>query len=99
MGWQDRYKISSILGVHLGALGIGLLLLFIKAVYLGGIYDTLSSGGGDVRLLRESCVTLNPYLLGRYLVRAPFGNEGWIISINNMEFWLIPGWFSGLVGW
>merc|ERR1712039_645308 len=83
--WQDRYKISSILGAHLGALGIGSLLLFVKAVYLGGIYDTLSSGGGDVRLLRESCVTLNPYLLGRYLVRAPFGNEGWIISINNLE--------------
>merc|ERR1719277_598316 len=83
--WQDRYKISSILGAHLGALGIGSLLLFVKAVYLGGIYDTLSSGGGDVRLLRESCVTLNPYLLGRYLIRAPFGNEGWIISINNLE--------------
>jgi photosystem II CP43 chlorophyll apoprotein len=83
--WQDRYKISSILGAHLGALGIGSLLLFVKAVYLGGVYDTLSSGGGDVRLLRESCVTLNPYLLGRYLVRAPFGNEGWIISINNLE--------------
>merc|ERR1712060_379175 len=74
-----------IFGAHLGALGIGSLLLFVKSVYLGGIYDTLSSGGGDVRLLRESCVTLNPYLLGRYLVRAPFGNEGWIISVNNME--------------
>merc|ERR1711933_68074 len=84
----------SIFGAHLGALGIGSILLFVKAVYLGGIFDTLSSGGGDVRLVRESCVTLNPYLLGRYLIRAPFGNEGWIISINNLEdllgghFWL-----------
>merc|ERR1712203_354487 len=66
--WQDRYKISSILGVHLGVLGIGSILLFIKAVYLGGIFDTLSSGGGDIRLIRESCITLNPYLLGRYLI-------------------------------
>jgi photosystem II CP43 chlorophyll apoprotein len=92
--WQDRFKISSILGAHLGAIGLGSILLFVKAVYLGGIFDTLSSGGGDVRLVRESCVTLNPYLLGRYLIRAPFGNEGWIISINNLEdllgghFWL-----------
>ena len=83
--WQDRYKISSILGVHLRTLGIGSLLLFIKTIYLGGIYDTLSSGGGDIKLLRENCITLNPYLLGRYLVRAPFGNEGWIISISNLE--------------
>merc|ERR1712066_102233 len=32
--WQDRYKISSILGVHLRILGIGSLLLFIKAIHL-----------------------------------------------------------------
>ena len=83
--WQDRYKISSILGVHLRVLGLGLLLLPIKTIYLGGIYDTLSSGGGDIKLLRENHITLNPYLLGRYLVRAPVGSEGWIISINNLE--------------
>ena len=28
---------------------------------------------------------LNPYLLAQYLLRAPFGSSGWIISINNME--------------
>ena len=39
-------------------------------------------------------MTLNPYLLGKYLIRAPFGNEGWIIDVNNLEdllgghFWL-----------
>jgi len=46
-------------------------LLFIKA------------GAGDIRLIKDTCVTLNPYVLGRYLLRAPFGSEGWIISINN----------------
>ena len=60
-------------------------MLFIKAVYLGGLYDTSASGGGDIRLIKDTCVTLNPYVLGRYLLRAPFGSEGWIISINNIE--------------
>jgi photosystem II CP43 chlorophyll apoprotein len=39
----------------------------------------------DIRLIKDQCVTLNPYVLGRYLARAPLGSEGWIISINNME--------------
>jgi photosystem II CP43 chlorophyll apoprotein len=83
--WQDRFRITAILGAHLGTLGLASLLLFAKAVYFGGLYDTWASGGGDVRLIKDTCVTLNPYVLGRYLVRAPFGSEGWIISINNME--------------
>jgi len=83
--WQDRFRITAILGAHLGTLGLASSLLFVKAVYLGGLYDTWASGGGDVRLIKDTCVTLNPYVLGRYLVRAPFGSEGWIISINNME--------------
>ena len=35
--------------------------------------------------MKDSCVSLNPYVLGRYLARTPLGSEGWIISINNME--------------
>ena len=83
--WQDRFRVTAILGSHLGTLGSSSLLLFAKAVYLGGLYDTWSSGGGDVRLVKDSCVTINPLVLGRYLARAPFGSEGWIISINNLE--------------
>jgi len=83
--WQDRFRITAILGAHNGTLGSAALLLTLKAVYLGGLYDTWASGGGDIRLIKDQCVTLNPYVLGRYLVRAPFGSEGWIISINNME--------------
>ena len=37
---QDRFRITAILGAHLLALGIGAALLFAKAVYLGGLYDT-----------------------------------------------------------
>ena len=83
--WQDRFRMTAILGAHLGTLGLASTLLFVKAVYLGGLYDTWASGGGDVRIIKDSSLTLNPYILGRYLIRAPFGSEGWIISINNME--------------
>ena len=83
--WEDRFKITSVLGAHLGSIGLASLFLFVKGVFLGGIYDTSASGGGDIRLVKDTIVTLNPYILGRYLFRAPFGSEGWIISINNIE--------------
>ena len=98
--WQDRFRITAILGSHLVTLGCGAFLLFVKAVYLGGLYDTWASGGGDIRLMKHLSVSLNPFILRlmkhlsvslnpfvlfRYLARPPFGCEGWIISINNME--------------
>ena len=83
--WQDRFRITAILGSHLGSIGLASLLLFVKSLYLGGLYDTWASGGGDVRIIKDTAVTLNPYVIGRYLIRAPFGSEGWIISINNLE--------------
>ena len=35
----------------LGTIGLAATLLFVKAVYLGGLYDTWASGGGDVRVI------------------------------------------------
>nr|ABB89028.1 photosystem II CP43 chlorophyll apoprotein [Lingulodinium polyedra] len=101
--FQDRYRITAILGSHLGVLGLAALLLFVKSVYFGGVFDSWASGGGDVRVIKDTCVTHNPYTLGRYLVRAPFGSEGWIISVNNMEdligghYWLGIYLFIGCV--
>lgn len=83
--WQDRLRITGILGAHLASVGIGAVLVFVKGVYLGGLYDTWASGGGDVRCVKETALSLNPYILSRYLVRPPFGGEGWIISVNNVE--------------
>lgn len=83
--WQDRFRMTAILGAHLSFLGVAAIVLFLKGVYLYGLYDTWASGGGDVRVLKDSSLTLNPFLILRYLVRAPFGGEGWIISINNLE--------------
>ena len=83
--FKDRFRISGILGGHLGSLGLVALFLFLKGVYLRGLYDTWASGGGDIRLIDGSIVSLNPYVIGKYLVGGAFGSEGWIISINNME--------------
>ena len=94
--WQDRYRITTLLGSHLGILGAASLLLFLKGVSIEGFYDTWASGGGDIRLIKETSVSLNPYVLGRYFVRAPFGSEGWIISINNMEDFIGAHYWLGL---
>ena len=83
--WQDKFRITAILGAHLSILGAAALLLLLKATFLGGLYDTWSSGGGDMRLVKNSFISINPYVLFRYLVRSPFGGEGSIISINNIE--------------
>ena len=92
--FEDRFRVSAILGVHLGMLSIASGLFCAKGLYFGGLYDTWASGGGDTRLVQSETLTLNPFLLARYLCRSPFGNEGWIISINNLEdllggqFWM-----------
>ena len=101
--WQDRTRITSILGAHLCILGSASLLLFGKGVYFGGVYDTWASGGGDIRLIKYTTICLNPYILGRYFLRAPFGSDGWIISINNLEdligghYWTSLYLFEGCV--
>merc|ERR1719502_1027796 len=83
--FQDRFRMTAILGAHLLTLGLASGALVIKAVYLGGVYDTWACGGGDVRLLRAAPGALNPYVIGAYLFRPPFGSTAWIIGVNNME--------------
>jgi photosystem II CP43 chlorophyll apoprotein len=83
--WEDRFRLTAILGAHLLSLGFGSILFVLKSCACGGLYDTWASGGGDVRLIRTANITNNPFVLGRYLLRPPFGDQGWIISINNME--------------
>lgn len=96
---EDRFRITAILGAHLALIGSGALLFFSKGVYLSGLYDTWASAGGDIRLIKEGItLTLNPYVLLRYLARAPFGGEGWIISINNMEDLLAGHYWVGTLG-
>ena len=81
--WKDKNQMTNIIGYHLILLGLGALLLVFKAMFFGGVYDTWAPGGGDVRLITNP--TLNPATIFGYLVKAPFGGEGWIIGVNNME--------------
>jgi len=81
--WKDKNKMTTILGFHLIVLGIGALLLVFKAVFFGGVYDTWAPGGGDVRIINNP--TLNPAAIFGYLIDSPFGGEGWVIGVDNME--------------
>ena len=81
--WKDKNKMTTILGFHLIVLGIGALLLVFKAVFFGGVYDTWAPGGGDVRVINNP--TLNPAAIFGYLLDSPFGGNGWIIGVDNME--------------
>ncbi|NEQ42974.1 MAG: chlorophyll a/b binding light-harvesting protein [Leptolyngbya sp. SIOISBB] len=79
--WQDGDKMTSILGIHLVLLGVGALLLVLKATQLGGIYDPLVD---QVRLVEPN---LDPGRIFGYL----FGisPHGWTItgmaSVDNLE--------------
>jgi len=81
--WKDKNKMTNIIGFHLIILGCGALLLVLKAMFFGGVYDTWAPGGGDVCVITNP--TLNPAVIFGYLIKAPFGGEGWIISVDNME--------------
>jgi photosystem II CP43 chlorophyll apoprotein len=81
--WKDKNKMTTIIGIHLILLGLGAFVLVIKACFLGGVYDTWAPGGGDVRVI--SSPTLNPAVIFGYLVGSPFGGDGWIVGVNNME--------------
>ncbi len=102
--WKDKNKMTTIIGIHLILLGLGALLLVIKAAWLGGVYDpwakVLSDGsiiaqyqptpqgltqvnGGAVRVITNP--TLDPTVIFGYLLKSPFGGEGSIISVDNLE--------------
>jgi len=81
--WKDKNQMTNIIGYHLILLGLGAFLLVIKAMFFGGVYDTWAPGGGDVRIISNP--TLNPAVIFGYLLKSPFGGEGWLIGVNNME--------------
>jgi photosystem II CP43 chlorophyll apoprotein len=79
--WNDGNKMTTILGIHLVLLGVGALLLVLKATQFGGIYDPLIN---QVRLIQPN---LNPARIFGYLFG--FSPQGWTItgmaSVNNLE--------------
>jgi len=81
--WKDKSKMTNILGYHLIMLGLGAWLLVFKAMYFGGVYDTWAPGGGDVRIIANP--TTNAGVIFGYLLKSPWGGDGWIVSVDNME--------------
>ncbi|AFY68537.1 photosystem II 44 kDa subunit reaction center protein [Thalassoporum mexicanum PCC 7367] len=81
--WKDKDKMTSIIGFHLILLGCGALLLVIKAMFVGGLYDTWAPGGGDVRIITNP--TLNPVKIFGYVLASPFGGKGNMVGVNNLE--------------
>jgi photosystem II CP43 chlorophyll apoprotein len=76
--WEDGRKMTTILGIHLVLLGIGALLLVIKAMFLGGLYDPVTQ---TVRLITPNLNALNilGYLTGRE------GGTFWMAGVDNLE--------------
>jgi photosystem II CP43 chlorophyll apoprotein len=75
--WDDARKMTTILGIHLTLLGIGAFLLVIKAMFVGGLYDSATQ---TVRLITPN---LNPKVIWGYFI----GIQGqfWLASVNNLE--------------
>ncbi|KAL0532938.1 hypothetical protein IC582_031081 [Cucumis melo] len=68
---KPMYEQGLILLPHLATLGWG----------FGGVYDTWAPG--DVRKITN--LTLSPSVIFGYLLKSPFGGEGWIVSVDDLE--------------
>ena len=81
--WRDKNKMTTILGIHLILIRNWLfptcsqsLFRWWSLRYLGSRWWRCSS---------VSAPTLNPLIIFGYVLKSPFGGDGWVISVNNLE--------------
>jgi len=79
--WEDRDKMTTIIGIHLVLLGVGAFLLVAKAMFWGGVFDPWAGAAGEVRAIAHP--TLNPVRIFGYLFGA-FGAEG-MAAVDRLE--------------
>jgi len=79
--WDDKDKMTSIIGIHLILLGVGAFLLVSKAMFWGGVFDPWAGENGAVRVVTNP--TLNPITIFGYL----WGQHGWegMAAVDNLE--------------
>jgi photosystem II CP43 chlorophyll apoprotein len=75
--WDDRRKMTTILGIHLILLGIGAMLLVIKAMFVGGLYDATTQSVHPVTP-NLNILDIFGYLSGRN------GGIFWMAGVDNL---------------
>ncbi len=76
--WDDANKMTTIIGIHLMLLGAGALLLVVKAMAYGGLYDPIAQ---NVRLVTSP--NLDPVDIFGYLIGT--GGKLWLASVDSLE--------------
>ncbi|MBE9170189.1 chlorophyll a/b binding light-harvesting protein [Pleurocapsales cyanobacterium LEGE 06147] len=79
--WEDKDKMTTILGIHLLFLGFGAFLLVFKAMFWGGLFDPWVGEAGQVRIITDP--TVNPVQIFGYLFGAA-GAKG-MAAVDNLE--------------
>jgi len=93
--WNDPKQLGLILGHHLIILGLAALLLVLKAMYFGGIYD---ANLHEIRVITNP--NLDPGSIFGYLMGMKDGARNWLgmASVDNLED-VIGGhiWIAGIL--
>ena len=76
--WEDKDKMTTIIGIHLVLLGFGAWLLVAKAMFWGGLYDPVASSVRAVTAPTLSLGHIFGYLFGIQ------GSQG-MAAVNNLE--------------